>query len=98
MIPVINMEYVYTAEESGEYRTVRISMQVDEDSGAILLKPDHEMSIQELENVLRDFDDDVLKKMRFRMVAHCSVQIIYENRTYTVELDDAPRVKRLVRS
>ena len=63
MKQVLEQEYVYNADVTEDFRVVRIALGVTEMKEFITIKTDEEMTLNEIDRVLRGFEADVLKRM-----------------------------------
>ena len=94
--PVIEQEYVYTSDSTGDYCVVRISLDVTEMEEIVTLKPQQNMSLSEVERVLHGFEDDVLKKMQMRLEGNYPARLDYKGSVFKIAFDDKHNVKGIV--
>jgi len=93
--PILEQEYIYTADNTGEYRIVRISLDVTEMEEIVTLKPDQNMTMSEVERTLKDFEADVLNKMQMKLDENYPANLYYKGKTFKIAFDDKKKVKGL---
>ena len=84
--PVLEQEYVYTADETDEFRTVNISLDVTEMEEIITLKPQQNMTMAEINRTLQGFEEDVLKKMQMKLDENHPARLEYKGRVFKIIL------------
>ncbi|MCL2187179.1 MAG: hypothetical protein FWC16_02795 [Defluviitaleaceae bacterium] len=90
--PIWSMEYVYNAEGSEEFRQLRITLELSESDGRITLEPSHMMTIKELNNVMRDYQQDLLEKMMTAYDTYYPVRLLFNGIVCKVEFDSKREV------
>lgn len=92
----LERDYVYIAEDSGAYRHTRVVVTIGEDAAEITLMPAHAMTCTEIDSVLSNIENDVLKRTRIGLLDECRAVLKFEGQTYTILLSDGtPRVTGL---
>ena len=85
--PILEQEYVYTADVTDEFRTVRISLDVTEMEEIVTLKPDQNMTMSEIDRALKGFEEDVLQRMNMRLGESHPVQLEYKGKIFKISFD-----------
>ena len=93
MITVLEQEYVYTADKTDEFRTVRISLCVTEMNEIITIKTEENMTMGEVDRVLRGFEEDVLSGMDMELDPNYPAQLEYKGKTLRVVFGSNHKVK-----
>ncbi|MCL2841110.1 MAG: hypothetical protein FWE05_10110 [Defluviitaleaceae bacterium] len=91
--PVLEQEYVYTSETTGEYNTVTISLDITEMEEIVTLKTDTNMTMTEVEQVLHGFEADVLKKMAMSLEGNYPARLEYKGRVFKIGFGPDHKVK-----
>jgi hypothetical protein len=94
--PVLEQEYVYNADETGDFRVVRISLDVTEMKEIVTLKPQENMSFAEVERVLTGFEEDVLKKMQMKLEGSYPARLEYKGKVFKIAFDEEHNVKGII--
>jgi hypothetical protein len=89
---VLEQEYVYNADETGDFRVVRISLDVTEMKEIVTLKPQENMTFAEVERVLEGFENDVLKRMQMELSPSQSVRLAYKGRLFEITFNESRKV------
>ena len=90
---VLEQEYVYTSDSTGDYQTVRISLDITEREELVTLKPQINMTLAEVERVLHDFEEDVLKKMGMKLEGNYPARLDYKGILLKIAFSDDHKVK-----
>ena len=75
--PVQDMEYVYNADGTEEFRKVKITLEIGQDGGRVTLAPEHMMTLMELGRVMKDYEADLLDRMLTDYDNYYPVRLIY---------------------
>ncbi|MCL1878276.1 MAG: hypothetical protein FWF80_05415 [Defluviitaleaceae bacterium] len=94
--PVLEQEYVYEADGTGEFFVVRVSLDVTEMEEIVTLRPKVNMTLGEVERVLHGFEADVLKKMQMKLEGNYPARLEFREKTFKVAFDNKHNVKGLV--
>ncbi|MCL2386112.1 MAG: hypothetical protein FWC89_01045 [Defluviitaleaceae bacterium] len=94
--PVLEQEYVYTADVSGEYCVVRVSLDVTEMEEIVTLKPEQNMTLAEVERVLVGFEADVLSSMKMKLEGSYPALLDYKGKVFKIAFDQMHNVKGIV--
>jgi len=90
---VLEQEYVYTCDSTGEYNTVRVSLDVTEMEEIVTLKPEINMTLAEVERVLVGFEEDVLKKMGMALEGNYPARLDYKGNILKIAFSPDHKVK-----
>jgi len=85
--PVQDMEYVYNADGTEEFRKVKITLEIGEKGGRVTLEPEHMMTLPELNRVMKDYENDLLDRMMTDYDNYYPVRIVYNGMEMKVEFD-----------
>jgi len=96
MVTVLEQEYVYNADKTDDFRVVRISLGVTEMKEIITIKTDENMTMAEVDRVLRGFEEDVLSKMDMSLDANYPAQLEYKGKILKVQFGPDHKVKGIV--
>ena len=96
MKPVLEQEYVYNADKTEEFRVVRISLDVTEMEEIITIKTEENMTLGEVDRVLRGFEADVLSRMDITLDKDYPARLMYKGRTLKIAFGDDHKVKGIV--
>ncbi|MCL2218106.1 MAG: hypothetical protein FWB91_13970 [Defluviitaleaceae bacterium] len=91
--PVLEQEYVYTCDATGEYNTVRVSLDITEMEEIVTLKASQNMTLAELERVLHGFEADVLNKMHMSLKGSYPARLEYKGSIFRVAFGPDRKVK-----
>ena len=94
--PILQQEYVYSADGSEEYCTVRVSLDVTEMEEFVTLKPQQNMTLAEVERVLIGFEADVLNKMQMKLEGSYPARLDYKGKIFKIAFDNHHNVKGIV--
>ena len=86
--PILEQEYVYTADGNDEFRTVRISLDVTEMEEIVTLKPEQNMTMGEIDRALKGFEEDILLRMQMKLGESHPVQLEYKGKNFKVSFTD----------
>lgn len=92
---VWDREYVYNAEETEEFRQVRIVLESSDTTGRVTLLPNHMMTMKEISAVMKEYEDDVLKRMLTPYDSYYPVRLVYNNVECKIEFDSKRQVTGL---
>jgi hypothetical protein len=93
--PVWDMEYVYNAEGTDAFRQVRVTLEISEAQGRVTLYPEHMMTLGEINNVMREYSDDVLKRMLTPYDSYYPVRLVYNGVECVVKFDSKRQVTEI---
>jgi hypothetical protein len=93
--PVWDMEYVYNADVTGDFRQVRVTLEISETQGRVTLQPTYMMTLNEINGVMREYEDDVLKRMLTQYDAYYPVRLVYNNVECAVKFDSKRQVTEI---
>ena len=82
--PILEQEYVYTADGNDEFRTVNISLDVTEMEEIVTLKPQQNMTMSEIDRALKGFEEDILKRMQMKLAESHPVQLDYKGKIFKI--------------
>jgi two-component SAPR family response regulator len=88
---VLEQEYVYNCDSTGDFRVVRVSLDVTEMQEIVTLKPQENMTFSEVERVLKGFEDDILKKMQMKLEENHPTRLDYKGRLFKITFDAKTR-------
>ncbi|MCL2456810.1 MAG: hypothetical protein FWD19_04600 [Defluviitaleaceae bacterium] len=95
---VLEQEYVFEADGTGEYCNVRVSLDITEMEEIVTIKPQHNMTFAEIERVLLGFEADVLKRMQMQLSGSYPAQLDFKGTIFKIAFDDKHNVKGIVPS
>jgi hypothetical protein len=90
--PVWDMEYVYNAEGTDEFRQVRLTLEISEAEGRVTMRPEHMMTLSEINSVMREYEDDVFKRMLTQYDSYYPVRLVYNEVNCEVQFDSKRQV------
>ncbi|MCL2049270.1 MAG: hypothetical protein FWG87_11150 [Defluviitaleaceae bacterium] len=93
---VLTQEYVYVSEGSGEYCNASVSLDAIDTGQVVTIKPEQSMSFGEIEQVLYDFEADILKKMNMKLSGQYPARLDYNGEIFKIAFDDSHNVKGIV--
>jgi hypothetical protein len=93
--PVWDMEYVYNAEESDEFRQVRITLEISDAGGRVTMRPEHMMTLNEINHVMCEYEDDVFKRMLTQYDSYYPVRLLYNEVVCDIQFDSKRQVTGL---
>ena len=93
--PVLEQEYVYTCDATGDYHTVRVSLDVTEMEEIVTLKPQQNMTMAEIERVLHGFERDVLATMQMKLEGNYPARLEYKGQMMRIGFNADHKVKGL---
>ena len=86
--PILEQEYVYTADSNDEFRSVRISLDITEMQEIVTLKPEQNMTMGEIDRALKGFEEDILQRMQMRLGESHPVQLEYKGKMFKISFTD----------
>jgi len=89
---ILNQEYVYTADNTGDFRTVNISLDITEMTEIITLHPEQNMTMGEIDRALHGFEEDVLTRMQIKLGETHPVQLEYKGKKFKITFDGNRKV------
>jgi len=96
MKQVLEQEYVYNADETEDFRVVRIALGVTEMEEFITVKTEENMTLSEIDRVLRGFESDVLSRMDIKLDANYPARLEYKGKTLKIAFGEDHKVKGIV--
>jgi len=93
--PIWDMEYVYNAEGTDEFRQVRVTLEISDTTGRVTLTPEHMMTLKELNDVMREYSDDILKRMLTPYDSYYPVRLVYNGVECQVKFDSKRQVTEI---
>jgi len=93
MVTVLEQEYVYNADKTDDFRVVRINLSVTEMSEIITIKTEENMTMGEVDRVLRGFEEDVLSKMDMSLDDNYPAQLEYKGKLLRIVFGSNHKVK-----
>jgi predicted metal-binding protein len=93
--PVWDMEYVYNADVTNEFRQVRVTLEISETQGRVSMHPVHMMTLNEINNVMREYEDDILKRMLTPYDSYYPVRLLYNGVECAVKFDSKRQVTEI---
>ncbi|MCL2200293.1 MAG: hypothetical protein FWB80_15390 [Defluviitaleaceae bacterium] len=93
---ILEQEYVYEADNTGEYCVVNVSLDITEMEEIVTIKPQQNMTLPEVERVLLGFEADVLNKMQMKLSGSYPARLDYKGRVFKIAFDDSHKVKGIV--
>ena len=96
--PMLEQEYVYTVNNTGEYRSVLVTLEVTGESEVLTIKSKNpeSMTLEELDRVLIGFEEDVLSKMKMSIQDSYEVRLDQGGNLYKVNFQYHRTVKSLL--
>ena len=94
--PVWDMEYVYNAEENEEFRQVQITLEISDTEGRVTLAPAQMMTMKEITAVMKEYEDDVFKRMLTPYDKYYPVRLVYNDVECKINFDSKRQVTELV--
>jgi hypothetical protein len=91
--PILEQEYVYEADGTGEYCVVNVSLDVTEMEEIVTLKPQQNMTLGEVERVLLGFEKDILNKMQMKLEGNYPARLNYKGHMFKIAFDNKHNVK-----
>jgi hypothetical protein len=92
---VWDREYVYNAEDTEDFRQVRILLESSDTTGRVTLLPHQMMTMKEISAVMKEYEDDVLKRMLTPYDSYYPVRLVYNDVECKIEFDSQRRVTGL---
>jgi hypothetical protein len=86
------MEYVYNAEGSDEFRQVRITLEISNKEGRVTLAPAQMMTMSEISAVMKEYEDDVFKRMLTPYDSYYPVRLVYNGVECRIDFDSKRQV------
>jgi len=96
MKPVLEQEYVYTADITEDFRVALISLGVTEKEEIITIKTEENMTLTEVDRVLRGFEADVLSRMSITLDENYPARLEYKGQTFKIAFGPDHKVKGIV--
>jgi len=93
---ILEQEYVYESDSTGEYCVVNVSLDVTEMEEIVTMKAQQNMTLPEVERVLLGFEADVLKKMQMKLSGDYPARLDYKGRVFKIAFDEWHKVKGIV--
>jgi hypothetical protein len=93
---ILEQEFVYQADKTGDYCNVTVSLDITEMEEIVTLKPQQNMTLKEVEQVLKGFEADVLTKMQMKLEGSYPARLEYKGRVFKIAFDDSHNVKGIV--
>ena len=93
---VLEQEYVYTCDNTEEFRVVRIALDVTDFEEIITLKPDQNMTLNEVERALKGFEEDILQKMDMKLDNDYPARLNYKDKVFKIAFGEGHKVKGIV--
>jgi len=90
---ILEQQYVYESDETGEYCTADVILDITEMNEIVTIKPQQNMTLAEIGRVLHGFEADVLKKMHMKLDATYPAQLEYKNQAFKIAFDENHNVK-----
>jgi len=84
MKPILEQEYVFKSKETGEFHRGRLILEVANGKELLTLMPTRSMSLEEIDEVISGFEDDVLRKMRVTPREDFDIKLHQDNKLYKV--------------
>ena len=97
MTSVLEQEYVYNADKTDDFRVVKVSLDVTEMEEIITIKTEENMTLSEVDRVLRGFESDVLSKMGITLDKDYPARLMYKGQISKIAFGDDHKVKGIVR-
>ncbi|MCL1883654.1 MAG: hypothetical protein FWF81_07890 [Defluviitaleaceae bacterium] len=93
---ILEQEYVYEADGTGDFCVVKVSLDITEMEEIVTLKPQQNMSLTEVERVLHGFEADVLRKMQMKLEGSYPARLQYKDKAFKIAFDNNHNVKGIV--
>jgi hypothetical protein len=93
---ILEQEYVYEADNTGDYCNVWVSLDITEMAEIVTIKPQQNMTLSEVERVLLGFEADVLQKMQMKLEGSYPARLDYKGRIFKIAFDENHKVKGIV--
>jgi len=94
---ILEQEYVYESDESGEYCNVLVSLDITEMEEIVTVKPHQNMTFAEIERVLFGFEADIMEKMQMKLKGAYPARLEYKGNFFKIALDENHKVKGVER-
>ena len=94
---VLEQEYVYQADETGEFLNAIVSLGVTERETLVTIRPKQNMTFAEVERVLLGFEADVLQRAKMKLEGSYPALLEYKGKTFKIAFDDKRNVKSIER-
>jgi len=85
MKPILEQEYVFQSKETGEFHRGRLILEVSNGKEVLTLMPTRAMSLEEIDEVISGFEDDILRKMRVTPREDFDIKLHQDNKLYKVK-------------
>ena len=85
MRPILEQEYVFQSKETGEFHRGRLILEVTNGKEMLTLMPTRTMSLEEIDEVISGFEDDVLRKMKVTPREDFEIRLHQNNKLYKVK-------------
>ena len=86
--PILDQEYIYNADGTGEFRTVNIALELTEMEEIVTLKPQQNMTMGEIDRALKGFEEDILHRMQMRLGESHPVQLEYKGKIFKISFEN----------
>ena len=86
--PILEQEYIYTADGNDEFRTVIISLVLTEMQEIVTLKPQQNMTMSEIDRALKGFEEDILQRMQMKLGESHPVQLEYRGKLFRISFEN----------
>jgi len=85
MQPILEQEYVFQSKETGEFHRGRLVLEVINGQEVLTLMPTRTMSLEEIDEVISGFEDDVLRKIKVAPREDFHIKLHQDNKLYRVK-------------
>lgn len=90
---ILDQEYVYISDATGDFDTVQVSLDITEMEEIVTLRAEKNMTMGEVERVLHGFEEDVLKRMQMSLTGNYPARLEYKGRIFKIAFDNNHKVK-----
>jgi hypothetical protein len=94
--PVLEQDYVYNADGTGEFRSVNVSLGITEMEEIVTLKSEQNMTFGEVERVLVGFEEDIMARMGMKLEGSYPARLEYKGKVFKIAFGDNRNVKGIV--
>jgi hypothetical protein len=85
MKPILEQEYVFQSKETGEFHRGRLILEVTSGKELLTLIPTRPMTLEEIDEVISGFEDDILRKMKVTPREDFEIRLHQSNKLYKVK-------------
>jgi len=87
------LDYVYLANDDMEFRSVRVLLNIGDESVVMTLLSDQTVASEDLSEILEGLQKGAFKKMQFRLGENCEVFIITNGERFLINIENSDLTK-----